>query len=86
MGSDQVPEWVKMLDGGMIGKDIPGVGLLYAVSIKVEFSGVLAIMRAKGGGGHLVGFVGAKNLRKLAEKIRPVLTGEEGRWREDEYA
>lgn len=85
MSDDRTPAWVEMLDGGMVGKDVPGVGLVYAVSIKIEFAGVLAVLKAKGGGGYQVSFVGARGLQELVRKVRPVLTGESGKWREDQY-
>ena len=86
MSDNERPGWVNMLDGGMVGKDIPGVGLLYGVTIKIEFTGVLAVLKAKGGGGYQVAFVGAKSLESLIRKVQPILAGEEGRWRQDEYA
>jgi hypothetical protein len=86
MSDEQTPEWVKQLDGGVVGKDIPGAGLVYGMTIKVEFTGVLAILRVKGGGGYVVSFVGARDFKSLAKKLQPVLTGEAGAWREDKYA
>lgn len=85
MSSDTRESWVVMLDGGMVGKDIPGVGLVYGVTVKIEFAGILAVLKAKGGGGYQVCFVGARNLEDMVRKIRPILSGEEGRWRQDKY-
>lgn len=78
--------WVEFLTEGMIGRDVPGVGLLYAVTLKLSAGNVFVILRAKGGGGHVVAFTGAANLKKAVEKIRPLLLGEGGKWTKDKYA
>lgn len=86
MGHESTPPWVKQLDGGVIGKDISGVGLVYAMTLKVDFTSVLAILRVKGVDGYRVCFVGGRNLESVARKIQPVLSGDSGSWREDKYA
>ncbi len=85
MAKDWNIGWLNQMDGGMIGKDIPTVGMLYAVTIKITAGGVFAILKAKGGGGKVVAFVGAGGLEDLMRKIRPILSGEGGKWREDQY-
>jgi hypothetical protein len=85
MSSDPNPAWVNYLDGEMVGKYITGVGLVYEVNIKVSIADVFAVIKAKGGGGYMVCFVGAGGLKKLVEKMRPVLQGEGGTWKADRY-
>ena len=86
MSRDEWPKWAVQLNDTAIGKDIPGVGMVYGLSIKIDASGVLVVVKAKGGGGHVVAFVGGRSLEACARKMQPVLTGEGGKWREDQYA
>jgi len=77
--------WVSFLEYGVIGKTVQGQGFVYQVSLKVDATGVFAVIKVKGDEGRKVAFVSAKGLESVSREIRSALSGGEARWRDDKF-
>lgn len=80
------PYWIDYLEHDVIGQAVTGVGTVYEVLVKIRPGSLFAVVKARGGGGYYVAFVGGKSLSSLSGEIRRALKSEKTRWKPDQYA
>jgi len=78
--------WEVFLEWDCLGTFVKPEGKVYEVVLKVQPTGVFAIVKLRGPFGYKVGFVNGKSLRDIAGKIRSLLAGESGKWSDDKFA
>lgn len=83
--SSKVEPWVTFLEWDVLGKESEGGYRVYEVVIKVQGSGLLAVVKARDAQEHVVSFVGARSLSSLARGIRGRLEEEGKMWRLDKF-
>lgn len=76
---------VVYLEWTVLGKSTPGGFVVYEVTIKVKYSGLLGIIRVKKGDVGLVGFVGSRGIKGLSREIRKAVNDHKFKWRPDKY-
>lgn len=77
--------WVVYLEGDVVGKETVAGYRVYQVVLRIQGSGLLAIVKARGGGGYYVRFLGAGTLPSLTAKIRNSIIKDDEKWKKDRY-
>lgn len=85
MGTTEREPWVTYLEGDILNQEGVGGERVYQVVIRLQASGLMAVLKARKGGEYLVQFCGAGGFRSLAAKIRNRMLGDEGNWQADRY-
>lgn len=83
---NQNPPWLNYLEHDVIGKTTASDARVYEVVVKVNGTGLLAIIKARKGDQYLVAFVGGRSFAGLSGAVRKRIVTEPEKWRADQYA
>lgn len=78
--------WETYLEHDCIGAFAGKEGYVYEVKIRVRGGEIFTVVRVSGPFGPRVAFVTAKSFEGVAKGVRDLVSGEGGKWRDDQYA
>lgn len=86
MSSTKKQPWETYLEHDCVGTFAAEEGYVHEVKIRIRREELFCVIRVTGPFGPRVSFVTAKSFKGVAEGVRRVLSGEGGKWRDDQYA